>query len=148
MKKSEIKNASLSELHYAAGNAMLSQGEGANFSQMLENRLIAINKEIERRQFDTFIKKDDHYFSEGHLSCWFSKMYKGKDKAEVKFQLETQHDNSLEIENCENEIERKLTDKEIAKLENKFYKAVYKAIEWKRGIAVGWYDSLNKLNLD
>jgi len=147
MKKSEIKTASLSELQYAAGKAMLAQGSGPNFSQMLENRLIAINKEIERRQFEDFLQREDDYFSEGHLSCWFAKMYLGKDISEVRFQLETQHDNSLEIENCENEIGRELTDKEISKLEKRFYKAVYKAIEWKRGISVAWTDSVGRINV-
>jgi len=49
MKLSEIKTATLSELHYAAGNAILAQGEGRNFSKMLENRLAAIEKEIKKR---------------------------------------------------------------------------------------------------
>lgn len=148
MKLSEIKKAANSELLNAAANAMLSQGNGTNFSPMLENRLLAINKELDKRKFNDFLKKDDDYFSEGHLSCWFAKMYRGKDRAEVKFQLETQHDNSLEIENCEAEIERPLTDSEKAALEKKFYKAVYNAIEWKKGIAVAWIDSLGKVNVD
>lgn len=49
MKLSEIKTASLSDLHYAAGKAILAQGNGANFSQMLENRITAIEKEIKKR---------------------------------------------------------------------------------------------------
>lgn len=49
MKLSEIKTATLSTLHYAAGKAILAQGTGPNFSQMLENRLTAINKEIAKR---------------------------------------------------------------------------------------------------
>ena len=148
MKLSEIKTASKSDLLNAAANAMLSQGNGPKFSQMLENRLLAINRELDKRNFDDFMKKDDDYFSEGHLSCWFAKMYRGKDRAEVKFQLETQHDNSREIENCEAEIERDLTDKEKEKLEKRFYKAVYNAIVWKRGIAVAWIDSIGEVNVE
>lgn len=50
MKLKEIKTASLADLHYAAGKAKLSQGNGANFSQMLENRIAAIEKEIAKRK--------------------------------------------------------------------------------------------------
>lgn len=148
MKLSEIKTASTGDLLYYAGKAMLSQGEGPNFSQMLENRLTKINQEIDKRKFDKFLQQDDCYFSEGHLSGWFAKMYRGKDRADVKFQLESQHDNTLEIENCESEIERPLTETETNKLLNKFYKAVYNAIEWKRGIAVAWVDSIGNVNVD
>jgi len=49
MKLSEIKKASLPDLHYAAGKAILAQGNGPNFSQMLENRITAIEKEIKKR---------------------------------------------------------------------------------------------------
>ncbi len=49
MKLSKIKTATLSELHYAAGKAILSQGNGPAFSQILENRINAIEKEISKR---------------------------------------------------------------------------------------------------
>lgn len=49
MRLSEIKTASLADLHYAAGKAIFAQGNGPAFSQMLENRLTAINKEIAKR---------------------------------------------------------------------------------------------------
>lgn len=45
----QIKTATIAELHYAAGRAILSQGDGANFSKMLENRIAAIEKEILKR---------------------------------------------------------------------------------------------------
>ena len=45
----DIKKMSLSDLYYYAGKAMLSQGNGCNYSQMLENRIERINKEIEKR---------------------------------------------------------------------------------------------------
>jgi hypothetical protein len=96
--------------------------------------------------FDKFIEKDDAYFSEGHLQGWFDEQYHGKTKTEVKYLLENVHDSSCEIDNCENEIGRKLTDKESELLIKRFCKAVRNSIEYKRGIAIGWYDSLGKLN--
>ena len=49
MKLKEIKTATLSQLHYAAGRAIMAQGNGPAFSQMLENRITAIEKEIKKR---------------------------------------------------------------------------------------------------
>lgn len=148
MKLSDIKTATNGDLLIAQANAMNSQGNGNMFSRMLENRIEKIQNEIDKRKFNDFLKQDDEYFSEGHLQAWFAKMYRGKDRAEVKFQLESQHDNSLEIENCEAEIGRSLTGKEMATLAKRFYKSVYKAIEWKRGIAVAWIDSIGNVNVD
>jgi hypothetical protein len=148
MKITEIKTASLQALQVAAGKAMLSQGEGANFSRMLENRLTAINKEMDKRKFNEYISKDDSWFSEGHLQGWFMGQYHGKSRSEIKFNLEVNHDNSLEIENCTEEIGRELTDNEEIRLLKRFYKAIYNNIEFRNGIAIGYYDSLNNLNVN
>ena len=93
-----------------------------------------------------FLAKYDSYFSEGHLMSWFTSQYLGLTKTEIKYKLEREHDNTGETENAEQEIGRKLTDKEIEKLEKRFFKAVYKAIEFKRGIAIGYYDSIGNFN--
>lgn len=98
--------------------------------------------------FSEYLNQDDSYFSEGHLTGWFASVYKGKKRVDIEYKLEREHDNSGEIENCENEIGRKLTDREKDRLVKRFYKAVYKALVWKRGVAVGYTDSLNKFNLD
>ena len=58
----QIKTASLSELHNAAAKTILAQGEGRNYSKMLENRLIAINKQIEKRKLDALVTKKKPVF--------------------------------------------------------------------------------------
>jgi hypothetical protein len=102
---------------------------------------------LDKMKFQEFLNNDDAYFSEGHLSGWFKSEYHGKTKSEIKYNLEVNHDNSLEIENCESEIGRELKGKEEEILLKRFYKAIYNSIEWKRGIAIGYYDSLNQLNV-
>ncbi len=146
MTQQDIKTATHSELLTWQAMAMNAQGNGANFSQMLENRIDKIKKELDRRAFNDFLDKQDEYFSEGHLQGWFQNIYKGKLKREIAFQLETQHDFSCEIENCESELKREITDKEIAILEKRFYKAVYKAIKFSRNGAEYWIDSVGNKN--
>ena len=146
MNLSEIKTATKSQLLMAQAKAMNAQGNGANFSQMLENRIEKIQKELDKRAFNDFLDKSDEYFSEGHLQGWFESMYKGKSKSEIVFQLETQHDFSCEIENCEEEIGREITDKEITILEKRFYRAVYSAIKFSRNGAEYWIDSIGQRN--
>ena len=49
MKLKEIKTATKLELSNALGDAYLSQGIGHNFSNMVENRIVAIKKEMAKR---------------------------------------------------------------------------------------------------
>lgn len=146
MKLTEIKKASEQELLLAQAKAMNAQGEGPKFSQMLENRINKIQAELDKRQFKKYIDQDSHYFSKGHLQCWFKDRYLGKTKAEITFDLNVNHDNSGEIENAEDELKRKLTDKEETHLLYKFHKSVIGNIEFRRGIAIGYIDSLNNFN--
>lgn len=44
-----IKTYTISELYYFRAKAILSQGNGHLFSQILENRIDKIGKELERR---------------------------------------------------------------------------------------------------
>jgi hypothetical protein len=44
-----LKQMSLADLHYYCGKAKLSQGNGPAFSQMLENRIIKLEREINNR---------------------------------------------------------------------------------------------------
>ncbi len=48
-KLKDIKTYSVSELYNFRGRAMLSQGNGYMFSQMLENRIDKIGVELEKR---------------------------------------------------------------------------------------------------
>lgn len=49
MKLSEIKAASTADLFYYLGKTKFSQGNGPEFSQMLENRIEKIEKELKKR---------------------------------------------------------------------------------------------------
>lgn len=142
----EIKTASESDLLKAQAMAMNAQGQGRNFSKMLENRIDKIQTELNKRKFNTFLTQDSHTFSEGHLSGWFMSQYHGKTRREVRELLEISHDNSLEIEYCEAEIGRGITPSEEKRLLNKFYKSVYSNIIWVRGVAIAWVDSIGNIN--
>jgi len=146
MKLSEIKTATDSQLLKAQADAMNSQGHGVNFSQMLENKINKIQIEIDKRKFNEYLNQDSHYFSESHLHGWFKTEYHGKTKKDIIYKLKESHDNSLEIEDCEIEIGRDITEEEAAKLLKKFYKSVIENIDFKRGVAIGFYDSRNMFN--
>ena len=45
----DIKNYTVSELYIFRGRAILGQGNGYMFSQMLENRIEKLKKELEKR---------------------------------------------------------------------------------------------------
>lgn len=120
----EIKTASLGDLHLAAGMAKLSQGDGPNFSRMLENRIEKLDAEIAKRNFDNLLTeqfvKD---LAESHLEVW-KERYFCKGRAAIKFDLEVNHDNSLEIECVEEQLGRELTNKEREIVGKKFIRAV------------------------
>ena len=78
--------------------------------------------------------------AESHLSVWFAR-HRGQSKEELKFDLEHEHDDSLELENTESELDRKLTDKEGEYVSKIFHEAVIDNIEFKNDIVVAWYDT-------
>lgn len=61
--------------------------------------------------------------AESHLEVWKDRYYR-KSKKDIAFDLDNTHDDSLEIEMAEEDLGRKLTDKETAILVKKFHKAV------------------------
>lgn len=99
-----------------------------------------------KKDFRKFIDKGTHYFSEGHLEVWFTEKYLGQTKDDIHYMLSSEHDDSLEIENAENELERELKDKEKSFLSTYFIGSVIENIEFSNDIAVGYWDSLDKLN--
>lgn len=99
-----------------------------------------------KTKFEVYLEKDSHYFSEGHLSVWFKDRYAEKTKSEILFDLEVNHDNSLEIETAEEEIGTSLTNEEKLILINKFIKSVLSNISFYRGKAMCYTDSLGNKN--
>ena len=61
--------------------------------------------------------------AENHLECWKDRYYK-MNKKEISFDLNVNHDDSLEIESVETDLGRKLTDSENGYVIDKFHKAV------------------------
>lgn len=120
----EIKTASLGDLHLAAGKAKLSQGNGPSFSRMLENKIEKLDAEIAKRAFNKLLTeqfvKD---LAESHLDAWKDRYFL-KSRSAMKFDLEVNHDDSLEIEYVEEQLGRELTDKERGIVSKKFIRAV------------------------
>ena len=63
--------------------------------------------------------------AECHREAWQDRM-KSQTKAQVKFDLDMNHDDSLEIERAEEDLKRELTDDERKQLINKFHSEVVK----------------------
>ena len=72
---------------------------------------------------DSYLKD----MAESHIEAWRERYFR-KSKKDIRFDLNVNHDNSLEIERVEEDLERELTDKERATVENKFINAVVKHI--------------------
>lgn len=69
---------------------------------------------------------DDKYLksmAESHLDCW-EERYAGKFKTDIGFDLNVNHDDSLEIERVEEDLKRPLTDDENITLIKLFHKKV------------------------
>jgi hypothetical protein len=62
----------------------------------------------------------------GHLEAWESRYKEYKSKKDLMFDLEMNHDDGLEIERAEGDLQRKLNDDENAFLTTQFHKAVSK----------------------
>ena len=63
-----------------------------------------------------------------HIEAWSQRYSNYTSKKEVEFDLNVNHDPSIEIENSEEELGRKLTNEENDMLVKKFNKAVIKKI--------------------
>lgn len=82
--------------------------------------------------------------AESHHMSWFSR-HIGQSKEEIIFDLKVNHDDSLEIENTENELERKLTDFEIDYLIEVFHNSIIDNTEFINNTVVGWWDTCGDL---
>lgn len=70
--------------------------------------------------------------ADSHIYGWKSRYSQYKSKKEVDFDLNVNHDPSIEIENAEELLGRKLTTNEYNILVSKFNKAVVKKIDFKK----------------
>ena len=65
--------------------------------------------------------------AESHIECWKDRYWR-KSKSDISFDLNVNHDNSLEIEQVETELGRELTDKENSRLITLFHSSILKNI--------------------
>lgn len=78
-----------------------------------------------KKDLKSFLEKNLEGMSESHLECWKDR-YFGYTKSRLEYDLDVNHDDSLEIENAEYDLERKLEDYEIEYLVRQFHKEVVK----------------------
>ena len=70
-----------------------------------------------------FLEENLEGMAESHIDCWKDR-YFGYSKLDLEHDLSVNHDDSLEIENAETSLNRKLTDNETNYLINQFHKEV------------------------
>ena len=81
-----------------------------------------IGKDFKELVNDTYIQD----IAQGHLESWSDRYNNYKTKKEVEFDLNVNHDPSLEIERAEEDLKRELTTEENDKLISLFNKKVVK----------------------
>ncbi len=74
-----------------------------------------------------YIDENIGSMAESHIECWKDRYYR-KSKSAIRFDLQINHDNSLEVERVEEDLQRKITDDEINYLNSKFIQKVVKLI--------------------
>ena len=129
--------------HYAASDL-----ESEQFMKVVDHLIEEYSKEPEEDLTDIGqdlidLLSPESYkegMAESHLLLWFAR-HRGQSKEELKFDLEHEHGDSLELENTESELDRKLTDKEGEYVSKIFHEAVIDNIEFKNDIVVAWYDT-------
>jgi len=91
-----------------------------------------------------YLDKNLEGMVESHLMVWFATQYLGKSKDIIKLHIKT-HDDSLEIEEVQEELKRELSSNEEAYLIDRFHNAVIEAMEYNNNIAIGFWDTLEQL---
>lgn len=76
-----------------------------------------------KKDLKEFLQNNLYGMAESHLDDWKNR-YFGYTKQKLEFDLDFNHDDSLEIENAEDKLKRKLTDNETDYLIRQFHKEV------------------------
>jgi hypothetical protein len=80
-----------------------------------------------RKDLKEFVTNNLESMAEGHLEVWKDRYYR-KSKSDIRFDLNMNHDPSLEIERVQEEIGRELTDNEYSWFVSKFNRMVVKLL--------------------
>jgi hypothetical protein len=83
--------------------------------------------EVKKSLSDLLTKEYINDMAENHISNYKDRYFR-KSKSAIRFDLNTNHDDSLEIERVELDLGRNLSDKEIEKVVRLFHAAVVKLI--------------------
>ena len=78
-----------------------------------------------KKDLKEFLYTNLYDMAESHWDCW-KERYFGYTKSRLEFDLDINHDDSLEIEYAEYELQRKLKDYEVDYLIRQFHKEVVK----------------------
>lgn len=86
-----------------------------------------MKKKVIGQDLKLYTDKEINNMAESHIDCWKDRYFR-KSKSDIRFDLQINHDNSLEVERTEEDLKRKLNDDEINFLNEKFIKEVVKII--------------------
>ena len=84
-------------------------------------------KEKVSAEVKNYVAENINEMAESHIDCWKERYFR-KSKKDISFDLNVNHDSSLEIERVEEDLKRKLNDVENDYVISQFNKAVVKAI--------------------
>jgi hypothetical protein len=84
-------------------------------------------KEKVSAEVKNYVTENINEMAESHIECWKDRYFR-KSKKDISFDLNVNHDSSLEIERVEEDLKRKLNDVENDYVISQFNKAVVKAI--------------------
>lgn len=76
-----------------------------------------------KKDLKEFLQNNLYGMAESHLECWKDR-YFGYTKQRLEFDLNVNHDDSLEIEYTEDQLNRELADNETDYLIRQFHKEV------------------------
>ncbi len=76
-----------------------------------------------KKDLKNYLRNNLEGMAESHLDAWKDR-YFGYTKKRLAWDLELNHDDSLEIENAEETLKRKLSDNETGYLIRQFHKEV------------------------
>lgn len=77
-----------------------------------------------RQEVKEYMNENKNKMAFSHLECWFTEKYQGESKSRCLELVKKEHDNSLEIEEVEEETGLELTDREKKYVVNKFAEAI------------------------
>ena len=94
-----------------------------------ELQMAKISEKRINEDFRNLVTKEYiHESADNHVDCWKDRYYK-KSLADIKLDLYSEHDISLEIERVEEDLKRKINSKEFDFVFNSFNKEVIRILK-------------------